>query len=225
MGQKVCPIGLRIGITENWRSRWYMGKKNFGTLLVEDQRIRKFIKDNYRFAGLSKIEIERTREEEARLILHTSRPGLLIGRKGAEIEKLKEGIEKLVGKAVDIKIQEIDKPGLEAQLVAEGIAEQLKKRAAFRRTIKKAVDTTISMGAKGVKVQISGRLGGAEIARTEGSTVGSIPLHTLRADISYGFAEAFTTYGTIGVKVWIYKGLLEAGKGGSYAFDAQKGKV
>ncbi len=225
MGQKVCPIGLRIGITENWRSRWYTGKKNFGRLLVEDQKIRKFIKGNYRFAGISKIEIERTREEEVRLFLYTSRPGLLIGRKGAEIEKLKERIEKVVGKEVDIKIQEIDKPELEAQLVAEGIAEQLKKRAAFRRTIKKSVDTTLSMGARGVKVQISGRLGGAEIARTEGATAGSIPLHTLRANIDYGFAESFTSYGTIGVKVWIYKGLFEAGKGGNNAFDAKKGKV
>ncbi|MCP5005126.1 MAG: 30S ribosomal protein S3 [Planctomycetes bacterium] len=223
MGQKVCPIGLRIGITENWRSRWYTGKKKFGTLLVEDQKIRKFIKTNYRFAGISMIEIERTRDEEVRLILHTSRPGLLIGRKGVEIEKLKANVEKLVGKAVDIKIQEIDKPELEAQLVAETIAEQLKKRAAFRRTIKKSVDTTIGVGARGIKVQISGRLGGAEIARTEGATAGSIPLHTLRADISYGFAESFTTYGTIGVKVWIYKGLVETGKGGSYAFNAKKG--
>lgn len=223
MGQKVCPIGLRIGITENWRSRWYAGKKNFGNLLVEDQKIRKFIKANYRFAGISKIEIERTREEEVRLILNTSRPGLLIGRKGAEIERLKERIEKVIGKNVDVKIQEINKPELEAQLVAEGIAEQLKKRAAFRRTIKKSVDTTVGMGALGVKILISGRLGGAEIARTEGATAGSIPLHTLRADIDYGFAESFTSYGTIGVKVWIYKGLIEAGKGGNYAFDAKKG--
>ncbi|GJQ57495.1 MAG: 30S ribosomal protein S3 [Candidatus Scalindua sp. AMX11] len=222
MGQKVCPIGFRIGITEKWRSRWYAGKKDFGKLLVEDQKIRKFIKANYRFAGISKIEIERTRDEEARLILHTSRPGLLIGRKGAEIEKLKERIEKVIGKGVDIKIQEIDKPELEAQLVAEGIAEQLKKRAAFRRTIKKSVDTTFNMGALGVKVQISGRLGGAEIARTEGATAGSIPLHTLRANIDYGFAESFTSYGTIGVKVWIYKGLSEAGKGGNYALNAKK---
>ncbi|MDR4505280.1 MAG: 30S ribosomal protein S3 [Candidatus Scalindua sp.] len=222
MGQKVCPIGLRIGITENWRSRWYASKKNFGTLLVEDQKIRKLIKDNYRFAAISKIEIERTREEEVRLILHTSRPGLLIGRKGAEIEKLKSRIEKVINKGVDVKIQEIDKPELEAQLVAEGIAEQLKKRAAFRRTIKKSIDTTVGMGALGIKIQISGRLGGAEIARTEGATSGSIPLHTLRADIDYGFAESFTSYGTIGVKVWIYKGLIETGKGGNYAFDAKK---
>lgn len=225
MGQKVHPTSLRIGITENWRSRWYAGKKNFGKLLVEDQKIRKYIKKNYQFAGISKIEIERTREEEARITLFTARPGLIIGRKGAEIEKLKEGVEKLVGKTVDIRIQEINKPELEAQLVAEGIAEQLKKRAAFRRTIKKAIDRTIQMKAKGVKVQISGRLNGAEIARTEKATVGSIPLHTLRADVDYGFAESMTSYGTIGVKVWIYKGLKASEKGVKHEVNAKTGKV
>ncbi len=225
MGQKVNPISFRIGITEDWRSRWYAGKKKFGKLLVEDQKIRKYIKKNYRFTGIPKIVIERTRDEEVRVILYTARPGLIIGRKGAEIEKLKDTIEKLVGKTVDIRIQEIDKPELEAQLVAENIAEQLQKRAAFRRTIKKAIDITVGMGAKGVKVQISGRLGGAEIARTEGSTVGSIPLHTLRANIDYGFAESLTKYGTIGVKVWIFKGLIELGKEGKNAVDAEKGKI
>ncbi|HDY67742.1 hypothetical protein LCGC14_2406040 [marine sediment metagenome] len=225
MGQKVNPISLRIGITEDWRSRWYAGKKKFGKLLVEDQKIRKYIKKNYRFTGIPKIIIERTRDEEVRVILYTARPGLIIGRKGAEIEKLKDTTEKLVGKTVDIRIQEIDKPELEAQLVAENIAEQLQKRAAFRRTIKKAIDITMGMGAKGVKVQISGRLGGAEIARTEGSTVGSIPLHTLRANIDYGFAESLTKYGTIGVKVWIFKGLIELGKEDKNAVDAEKGKI
>ena len=225
MGQKVHPTSLRIGITENWRSRWYAGKKVFGKLLVEDQNIRKHIKRNYSFAGISKIEIERTREEEARITLYTARPGLIIGRKGAEIEKLKDGIGGLVGKKVDIRIQEIDKPELEAQLVAEGIAEQLQKRAAFRRTIKKAIDRTIEIGAKGVKVQISGRLNGAEIARTEGATVGSIPLHTLRANVDYGFAESFTKYGTIGVKVWIYKGLVPLERKNEHEVNAEKGKV
>ncbi len=225
MGQKVHPTSLRIGITEDWRSRWYAEKKKFGKLLVEDQKIRKYIKKGYRFTGIPKIVIERTRDEEVRVILYTARPGLIIGRKGAEIEKLKERIEKLVGKTVDIRIQEIDKPELEAQLVAENIAEQLQKRAAFRRTIKKAIDITMGMDAKGVKVQISGRLGGAEIARTEGSTVGSIPLHTLRANIDYGFAESLTKYGTIGVKVWIYKGLIELGKEDKNAVDAEKGKI
>jgi small subunit ribosomal protein S3 len=225
MGQKVHPTSLRIGITENWRSRWYAGKKKFGKLLVEDQKIRKYIKKNYRFTGIPKIEIERTRDEEARVILYAARPGLIIGRKGAEIEKLKDGVRKLVGKMVDIRIQEIDKPELEAQLVAENIAEQLQKRAAFRRTMKRAVDTTMGVGAKGVKVQISGRLGGAEIARTEKSAAGSIPLHTLRADVDYGFAESLTKYGTIGVKVWIFKGLKTLGEGDKNAVDAKKGKV
>ena len=225
MGQKVHPTSLRIGLTESWRSQWYAEKKKFGKLLVEDQKIRIFIKKNYSFAGISKIEIERTRDDEAKVTLHTARPGLVIGRKGAEIEKLKDAIEKLVGSPVGIRIKEIDKPELEAQLVAEGIAEQLKKRAAFRRTIKKAVDRTYEMKAKGVKVQISGRLGGAEIARTEGATVGSIPLHTLMADIDYGFAVSRTSYGAIGVKVWINKGIREFRKGDKNALDAEKGKV
>ncbi len=223
MGQKVCPIGFRLGITESWRSRWYADKKQFGKLLVEDQRIRKFIKQNYRFTGIPKVEIERTRDEGAKIIIYSARPGLIIGRKGAEIEKLKSGIEKIVEKGVDIKIQEIDKPELEAQLVAENIAEQLQKRAAYRRTIKKAVDSTMGLGAQGVKVQVSGRLAGAEIARTEGATKGSIPLHTLRANVDYGFAESLTTYGTIGVKVWVYKGLVDLEKGVDYAVDAKKG--
>jgi small subunit ribosomal protein S3 len=225
MGQKVCPIGFRLGITESWRSRWYADKKNFGKLLVEDQRIRKYIKKNYRFTGIPKVEIERTRDEGAKIIIYSARPGLIIGRKGSEIEKLKNGIKKIVEKDVDIKIQEIDKPELEGQLVAENIAEQLQKRAAYRRTIKKAVETTMGLGAKGIKVLVSGRLSGAEIARSEKSTTGSIPLHTLRANISYGFAESLTTYGTIGVKVWIFKGLVDIDKGVNNAVDAKKGKV
>ena len=223
MGQKVCPIGFRLGITEKWRSRWYADKKKFGKLLVEDQKIRKYIKKNYRFTGISKIEIERTRDEGAKIIIYSARPGLIIGRKGSEIEKLKNGIAKIVEKSVDIKIQEIDKPELEGQLVADNIAEQLQKRAAFRRTIKKAVDSTMGLGAKGVKIQVSGRLAGAEIARTEGAAKGSIPLHTLRANIDYGFSESMTTYGTIGVKVWINKGLVDLEKGVNYAHDAKKG--
>ena len=222
MGQKVCPIGFRLGITQNWRSRWYADKKEFGKLLVEDQKIRKFIKKNYRFTGIPKVEIERTRDEGAKIIIYSARPGLIIGRKGSEIEKLKSGIEKIVEKGVDIKIQEVDRPELEAQLVAESIAEQLQKRAAYRRTIKKSVESTMGLGAKGIKVQVSGRLGGAEIARTEGATKGSIPLHTIRANIDYGFAESMTTYGTIGVKVWIYKGLVDLDKGVGYAVDAKK---
>ncbi len=222
MGQKVCPIGFRLGITQSWRSRWFADKKEFGKLLVEDQKIRKYIKKNYSFTGISKVEIERTRDEGAKIIIYSARPGLIIGRKGSEIEKLKNGIEKIVEKGVDIKIQEVDKPELQAQLVAENIAEQLQKRAAYRRTIKKAVESTMGLGAKGVKVQVSGRLGGAEIARTEGATKGSIPLHTIRANVDYGFAESMTTYGTIGVKVWIYKGLVDLQKGVNYAVDAKK---
>ena len=224
MGHKVCPIGLRLGITQGWRSLWYADKKSFGTLLVEDQKIRKMIKKGYGFAGISLIEIERTRQD-AKITLHTARPGLIIGRKGAEVDKLKEEIQKLIGREVVIKIKEIVKPELHAQLVAENIAEQLEKRVAFRRAMKKALDASIAAGAKGVKMRVAGRLGGAEIARAEKMTSGSIPLHTLRADIDYGFAEAKTTYGVIGVKVWIYKGLVYSEKEKKYAHDAKEGKV
>jgi len=221
MGQKVCPIGLRLGITQGWKSLWYADKKSFGTLLVEDQKMRKVIKKNYGFAGISFIEIERTRQD-AKVTLHTARPGLIIGRK---VDKLKDEIQKLIGREVVIKIKEITKPELQAQLVAESIAEQLEKRAAFRRTMKKAMDASIDAGAKGVKIRVAGRLGGAEIARAEKMTTGSIPLHTLRADIDYGFAEAKTTYGVIGVKVWIYKGLVSSNKEKKYAPDAKESEV
>ena len=224
MGQKVCPIGLRLGITQGLKSLWYADKKSFGTLLVEDQKMRKVIKKNYGFAGISFIEIERTRQD-AKVTLHTARPGLIIGRKGAEVDKLKDEIQKLIGREVVIKIKEITKPELQAQLVAESIAEQLEKRAAFRRTMKKAMDASIDAGAKGVKIRVAGRLGGAEIARAEKMTTGSIPLHTLRADIDYGFAEAKTTYGVIGVKVWIYKGLVSSNKEKKYAPDAKESEV
>ena len=224
MGQKVCPIGLRLGITQGWKSLWYADKKSFGALLVEDQKMRKVIKKNYGFAGISFIEIERTRQD-AKVTLHTARPGLIIGRKGAEVDKLKDEIQKLIGREVVIKIKEITKPELHAQLVAESIAEQLEKRAAFRRTMKKAMDASIDAGAKGVKIRVAGRLGGAEIARAEKMTTGSIPLHTLRADIDYGFAEAKTTYGVIGVKVWIYKGLVSSDKEKKHAPNAKESEV
>ncbi|GAN33672.1 MAG: 30S ribosomal protein S3 [Candidatus Brocadia sp. AMX2] len=224
MGQKVCPIGLRIGITQGWKSLWYADKKDFGSLLVEDQKIRKIIKKSYGFAGIPVIEIERTRQD-AKVTLHTARPGLIIGRKGAEVDKLRDELQKFIGREVVIKIKEITKPELYAQLVAENIAEQLEKRAAFRRTMKKAMDASVDAGAKGVKMQVAGRLGGAEIARTEKMSFGSIPLHTLRADVDYGFAEAKTTYGVIGVKVWIYKGLIGSGKEKKYAPDAEEGEV
>ena len=224
MGHKVCPIGLRLGITQGWRSIWYADKKIFGSLLVEDQKIRKTIKKSYSFAGISLIEIERTRQD-AKITLHTARPGLIIGRKGAEVDKLKDEIQKITGREVVIKIKEIMKPELQAQLVAENIAEQLEKRVAFRRAMKKALDASNDAGAKGVKMQVAGRLGGAEIARTEKMSSGSVPLHTLRADVDYGFAEAKTTYGVIGVKVWIYKGLISSEKEKSYAPNAKEGEV
>ncbi|MFN3531942.1 MAG: 30S ribosomal protein S3 [Candidatus Brocadia sp.] len=224
MGQKVCPIGLRIGITQGWKSLWYADKKDFGSLLVEDQKIRKIIKKSYGFAGIPFIEIERTRQD-AKVTLHSARPGLIIGRKGAEVDKLRDEIQKLIGREVVIKIKEITKPELYAQLVAENIAEQLEKRVAFRRAMKKAMDASVDAGAKGVKMQVAGRLGGAEIARTEKMSFGSIPLHTLRADVDYGFAEARTTYGVIGVKVWIYKGLIGSEKETKYAPDAKEGEV
>ena len=211
MGQKVHPYGFRVGITRPWVSRWYARKKDFGKFLVEDQRIKKFIKSRLRQAGLSKIEIERT-GDETRVYLYTSRPGVVIGKKGAEIDKMREELQKFSkdgsGKKVQVNIREITKPEMDAQLVAEGIAEQLLKRASFRRAMKKAVEATMAQGALGVKVIVAGRLGGAEIARTEPYMVGSLPLHTLTADVEYGFAEAATTYGVIGVKVWIYKGKI-----------------
>jgi len=211
VGQKVHPYGFRVGITRPWVSRWYARKKDYGNFLVEDQRIKKFIKSRLKQAGLSKIEIERT-GDETRVFLFTSRPGVVIGKKGAEIDKIREELQKFSkdgsGKKVQVNIREITKPEMDAQLVAEGIAEQLLKRASFRRAMKKAVEATMAQGALGVKVIVSGRLGGAEIARTEPYMVGSLPLHTLTADVEYGFAEAATNYGVIGVKTWIYKGKI-----------------
>jgi len=231
MGHKVCPIGFRLGITEDWRSRWFAGKKQFGPLLVEDQRIRKFVKANYSFAGIPKIEIERTRDA-LKVMLHTARPGIIIGRKGAEVDKLKAELEALVGHPVDITIKEVNQPELNSTLVAESIAEQLEKRASFRRTMKKAAEVSMSMGAKGIKIVLAGRLGGAEMSRTEKCLIGSIPLQTLRADVDYGFAEAGTTYGRIGVKVWIYKGEIvekpkpiEVKETVDHGVDAQKSQV
>jgi len=208
VGQKIHPYGFRVGITRNWMSRWYARKKDFGNFLVEDQRIKRFIKSRLKSAGISKIEIERG-GEETNIFLHSSRPGVVIGKKGAEIDKLREELKKFgtgAEKKIQVNIREITKPELDAQIVAEGIAEQLLKRASFRRAMKKAVETTMSQGAKGVKMVCAGRLGGAEIARTEKHMVGALPLHTLTADVDYGFAEAATSYGIIGIKVWIYKG-------------------
>lgn len=211
MGQKVNPIGFRTGITEEWRSRWYAPKLAYGDFLGEDYRLRKYIdaKLNRRppFAAVAEINIERTREEVT-VTLRTARPGLVIGPKGAEVDKLREELEDLIKRKVaPIKVIEIKNPDLNAQLVAEAVAEQLKKRAAFRRVLKQRCDATMQAGAKGIKINVSGRLGGAEIARSEQTVVGSIPLTTLQANVDYGYAIAKTTFGTIGVKCWIYRGI------------------
>ena len=211
MGQKVNPTGFRVGITEDWKSKWYAPKAAYGTFLVEDHKVRRLIdaKLNRRppFAAVSDILIERTREEVT-ITLKTARPGLVIGPKGAEVDKLREELEDLIGRKVaPVKVIEIKNPDLNAQLVAEAVAEQLKKRASFRRVLKQRMESTTQAGAKGIKIQVSGRLGGGEIARTEKATTGSVPLTTLQADVNYGYAIAFTTYGTIGVKVWIYRGM------------------
>ncbi|MCD6404504.1 MAG: 30S ribosomal protein S3 [Planctomycetes bacterium] len=212
MGQKVNPTSLRLGIVEDWRSRWYATKKDFKGALLEDYKIRKLVKGRYKFAGIPKIEIER-KGDELNVILNTARPGLVIGRKGAEVDKLRGELETMTGKKVNINIVEVSKPELDAQLVGESIAEQLQKRSSYRRTMKKSVEMARQAGAKGIKIICSGRLGGAEIARRETQSAGSIPLHTLRAVIDYGFATSITTYGVIGVKVWIYKGMVkERGK-------------
>jgi small subunit ribosomal protein S3 len=207
MGQKTHPIGFRTGIYLDWQSRWYAGKKDFARLLSEDREIRNFIKKEFYGAGIPKIEIER-KADALRVIVHTAKPGVLIGRKGVKADELKKRIENLTGRRAGLDILEIQRPELNATLVAQAVAEQLNKRAAYRRTLKRAVTQTMERGAKGVKILIAGRLGGAEIARTEKQSRGSIPLSTLRADISYGTAEARTTYGVIGVKCWIYLGTL-----------------
>ncbi len=205
MGQKVHPIGFRTGITRDWDSRWYANKKDFGRYLVEDYQIRRYLKKNLAFAGIAKTEIERT-EDEVEVLIHTARPGVVIGRRGAEVDRLREDLQRLVDKKVSIKIREITRPELNAQLVAEGIAEQLSKRTNYRRAMKKAVETSLQAGVSGIKVRCSGRLGGAEIARSDGYTIGNLPLQKLRAVIDYACVEARTTMGHIGVKVWLYKG-------------------
>ena len=204
MGQKVHPYGFRLGINRTWRSRWF-ARKDYGALLHEDLHLKVMLKKKFYHAGISHIEIERA-ANKLTIIIFTSRPGIIVGKKGTEIEKLKKDLQVLTGRDINLKIQEVNKPELDAQLVSEGIAQQLEKRIAFRRAMRRAVDSTLRFGAKGIKVRTSGRLNGAEIARTEWYLTGQLPLHTIRADIDYGFAEANTTYGVIGVKVWIYKG-------------------
>jgi small subunit ribosomal protein S3 len=205
MGQKVNPHGLRIGIIKDWDSKWYANDKNFSDLLIEDVKLRKYIKKKLYISGTSRIEIERT-ANKVKVNISTAKPGLVIGKGGAGIEELRKELEKLSGKSVLINISEIKSPEMEAQLVAENIASQLEKRISFRRAMKQAMSRTMKLGAKGIKTAVAGRLGGAEIARSEHYHEGTIPLQTLRADIDYGFAEANTTYGKIGCKVWIYKG-------------------
>ncbi|MCD6320179.1 MAG: 30S ribosomal protein S3 [Candidatus Desulfofervidaceae bacterium] len=204
MGQKVHPVGFRLGVIRTWDSRWY-AEKEFPNFVIEDRRIRQFIKSRLYHAGISKIEIERA-ANKVRIKIHTARPGIVIGKKGVEIEKLKKDLERQIKRDSLIDILEVKRPELDAQLVAENVALQLERRVAFRRAMKRAVGTTLKFGAKGIKIECSGRLGGAEMARTEWYREGRVPLHTLRADIDYGFAEAKTIYGVIGVKVWIFKG-------------------
>lgn len=213
MGQKVNPHGMRVGVIKNWDSRWFVKNKDFGDTLVEDYNLRKVLKKKLAAAGIPRIEIERD-ATKVRLHIHCAKPGMVIGKGGVEIEKLRKYCEGLVKKPVLINIVEVKNPDLDAQLVAESIAQQLEKRVSFRRAMKQSIGRSMKAGAKGIKTQVSGRLGGAEIARTEHYHEGTIPLQTLRADIDYGFAEAATTYGILGVKVWLYKGevLQDSGK-------------
>lgn len=205
MGQKVNPHGLRVGVIKDWDSKWFAGKKEFGDQLVEDYNIRKFVKKACFDAGIAKIAIER-KQNRVFITIHAAKPGIIIGKGGAEIDKLKSQIEKLTSKTVNVNIMEVRNPDTNAQLVAENIAAQLEKRISFRRAMKQVMGRAMRMGVKGIKTSVAGRVGGAEIARTEQYHEGTIPLQTLRADIDYGFAEAKTTYGILGVKVWIYKG-------------------
>lgn len=223
MGQKVRPTGFRTGIMIPWSSQWFAGKNDFSELLVEDNKIRKFIKKKYGGSGISKVRIERTREKVV-VIIHASKVGVIIGKKGQEVEKLTQDLEDLCHRHIEVKTIEVGKPEVDAQLIAQDIAEQLQKRSSFRRTIKRSIDTTMEAGAKGVKIQLAGRLGGAEMARTEKGVAGSIPLSTLRAKVEFGFTEAKTAQGHIGIKVWVNNGdfLTEESSDGN---DAKASKV
>ncbi len=212
MGQKTHPYGFRLVYNKTWHSRWYAQGKEYAKLLHSDLALRESMKKRLGHAGVAEIDIERA-ADKLRVTIHTSRPGIIIGRKGAEVDKLRDDLAKLTGREVHINIQEIQRPELDAQLVAESIAGQLERRVSFRRAMKKAMESAFRFGGKGVKIMVAGRLGGAEIARTEWYQEGRLPLHTLKADIDYGFAEARTTYGVIGVKVWVYKGDLLKEKG------------
>ena len=206
MGQKVSPHGLRVGVIKDWDSKWYADKKNFADYLVEDNKVREYVKKKLYVAGVSKVLIERAAENKMRVIVLTAKPGMVIGRSGDGIEVLKADLKKMTGKEIEISIEEVRRAELDAQLTAESIAQALERRISFRRAMKQAIGRTMKAGAKGIKVMVSGRVGGAEIARSEKYSEGNVPLHTLRADIDYGFAEADTTYGKLGVKVWINHG-------------------
>jgi small subunit ribosomal protein S3 len=205
MGQKVRPTGFRVGVMTDWLSQWYANKQDFGELLIEDFKIRRFVKAKYRRSGIARIKIERTREKVV-VYIYSARVGMIIGKKGQEVEKLTKDLEDLCHRHIEVKTMEVNRPEIDPQLVAEDIAEQLEKRASFRRTMKRSLDQTMEAGAKGVRIQLAGRLGGSEMARTESGMLGSIPLSTLRAKIEYGFAEAKTAQGHIGIKVWINNG-------------------
>lgn len=221
MGQKVHPTGIRLGITKDWTSKWYADSKDFGNFLHNDLKVREYLQKKLAQASISRIQIERP-ARNARITIHTARPGLIIGKKGEDIERLRREVSDMMGVPVHINIEEVRKPELDATLVAQGIAQQLEKRIMFRRAMKRAVTNSMRLGAQGVKINVAGRLNGAEIARTEWYREGRVPLHTLRADIDYGFAEANTTYGVIGVKVWIFKGeVFERGEA-SAAAEAEK---
>ena len=206
MGQKVNPHGLRVGVIKNWDSRWYASDEKFGDILVSDYNLREHLKNKLLSAGISKIEIERDAKETVKVFIHCAKPGMIIGKGGSEIDKVREEVEKITGKKAVVNVVEVKPIDLDAQLVAESICSQLERRIAFRRAMKQAIGRTMRLGAKGIKIACSGRLAGAEIARTEHYHEGTIPLQTIRADIDYGFWEANTTYGKLGVKVWIYKG-------------------
>jgi small subunit ribosomal protein S3 len=228
MGQKVNPVGFRTGVMIGWKSRWYASKREFGDLLVEDQKIRRYVKgrkDKFGkalYPAISKIEIERTRDE-VKVTLFSARPGILIGRKGERVEELQKELQEKTGRRINLKIEEVNRPEIVAQLVAEDIAEQLEKRAGFRRTMKRAMEQTMEAGAKGIKIQLSGRLGGAEMSRREKQISGSIPLSTLRAKIDYGFTEALIAQGHIGVQVWINQGMYSEDE--NDGVDAQTGQT
>ena len=206
MGQKVSPHGLRVGVIKDWDSKWYADKKNFADYLVEDNQVRTYVKKKLYVAGVSKVLLERTAENKLRVIVLTAKPGMVIGRSGDGIEVLKADLKKMTGKEVEISIEEVRRSEMDAQLTAESVAQALERRVSFRRAMKQAIGRTMKAGAKGIKIMVSGRVGGAEIARSESYSEGNVPLHTLRADIDYGFAEADTTYGKLGIKVWINHG-------------------